>query len=301
MVREGSTNGRWAGRVEYICPYCGKVLLLTPNKAKKYEENKTACSRVCMGKKMRGIKKPPNPGAARHMREHNPMRRPEVAAKVSSVLKERYAAGELDHIRAVAREVGRSNLIAYNKSDACREKSSTRMIESNPMFSPDTAKKVSETRKAMFASGELTPYWLGKRKQDAVDRMSSDRNPMKDPDIRRETLRKAVATFRANGHSKGSRIVRNALEELGLNYVQEFEVSGPSRSFFLDFYLPDHQCAIEYDGHSRHYTPKGAEDDRTRDAWIMEHFGIRTIRVHRDTPFREFAALVDLIKTEVRS
>ena len=299
MVREGSSNGRWAGRVKYICPYCGKVLLLTPGKAAKYEEEKKACSRPCANKKMTGKKHGPKPGVAKHMRENNPMKRPEVAAKVAASMTAAFASGKLEELRDKMRVSGTANLVAYNKSDACREHSKVRMTNHNPMHDPEVAKKVSETRKALFASGELTPPWLGKSKPDAVARMSSDRNPMKDPDIRRETLRKAVATFRANGSSKGSRIVRNVLEHLGLNYIQEFEVSGPTRSFFLDFYLPDCQCAIEYDGHSRHHTPEGQQFDRERDQWVSDHFGIRTIRIHRDTVFREFPALVDLIKTEV--
>ena len=94
-------------------------------------------------------------------------------------------------------------------------------------------------------------------------------------------------------------MVRSVLEHIGFNYIQEFEVSGPSRSFFLDFYLPDYQCAIEYDGHSNHHTPEGQQRDRARDQWVMDHFGIRTIRINRDTVFCEFPALVDLIKTEV--
>ena len=199
MVREGSSNGRWVDKVEYVCPYCGKVLLLTPNKAAKYEEEKRACSRPCANKKMTGKKHGPKPGVAKYMRENNPMKRPEVAAKVSASLTAAFASGRLEELRDKMRVAGTANLIAFNKSDACREQSKARMTENNPMFTTSTAKKVSNTLKARFASGELTPYWLGKRKQDAVDRMSSDRNPMKDPDIRRETLRKAVATFRANG------------------------------------------------------------------------------------------------------
>jgi len=298
-MREGSKNGRWIEKVPYVCPHCGKVLMLTPRQAERNTGKKRMCSRACAGAERRGKKRGPNPEAAKRMRENNPMKRPEVAAKQVASLKESYASGKLEDLRAKQRERGKTERCArlreYTRSEEGRSRARRHMIENNPMSDPEVAKKVSGTRKALFASGEWTPPWKGRHKPDAVERMSSDRNPMKDPETRRKTLRKIIASHQKNGISQGERNVRDALEALHTNYIQQFMVDGPKRSYFLDFFLPDNKYGIEYDGHSGHYTEEGIARDKARDDHIRSLMGIRILRIHRDTAFIGIESLAAVI------
>lgn len=282
-MREGDKNGRWVGKVPYVCPQCGTRMMLTPRQAEKNALKGRTCSRACAANRRRGRKTGTNPAAAKRMRENNPMKRPEVAAKMGATLKESYASGKLDNLREKLREAGRSNITAYNISDKGRARSRQHMIHNNPMRDPEVARKVSDTRKALFASGEWTPPWKGRSRPDATARMTSDRNPMKDPETRRRTLQKIVASHQRNGISQGERNVRDALEILRVNYIQQLMIEGP-QTYFLDFFLPDISICIEYDGHSNHYTEQGIAKDKRRDAYLSK-IGIKTIRIHRDTAF----------------
>lgn len=55
--------------------------------------------------------------------------------------------------------------------------------------------------------------------------------------------------------SHGERDVRNYLEEHKLKYVSQYKVTSKDRSFRIDFYLPDYNMFIEYNG-EQHYVPK---------------------------------------------
>lgn len=55
--------------------------------------------------------------------------------------------------------------------------------------------------------------------------------------------------------SHGERDVRDYLEEHNLNYIPQYRVSTESKSFRIDFFLPDYNMFIEYNG-EQHYVPK---------------------------------------------
>lgn len=55
--------------------------------------------------------------------------------------------------------------------------------------------------------------------------------------------------------SHGERDVRNYLDEYKLKYVSQYKVTSKDRSFRIDFYLPDYNMFIEYNG-EQHYVPK---------------------------------------------
>jgi hypothetical protein len=58
-----------------------------------------------------------------------------------------------------------------------------RMTSSNPMRNNTTAKKVSDTRKQKFASGELIPHAPKGEEAEAISKRMKENNPMKDKSI----------------------------------------------------------------------------------------------------------------------
>lgn len=72
------------------------------------------------------------------------------------------------------------------------------------------------------------------------------------------------------GETGLEREVREALTALGLSFSTQHAIG----RYFLDFYLPDHQLAVEADGEFWH----DAERDAKRDAFVLTQ-GIRTVRI----------------------
>ena len=219
------------------------------------------------------------------MQNNNPMKRAEVAKKQSKTMSDGFALGRFEELREKLRIAGAENLRKFNKKDSTRKAVSERMKNDNPMKRKEVADKMAITMKRKFRDGEITPFWLGKEKPDAVIRMKND-NPMQDPEIRKKTLQKIVKSWVANRKvSEGEVNVKQSLRGLGYNFIHQFTVAGPKREYIMDFFLPDYNICIEYDGHSRHYTEEGIQHDSIRDNWLNEQFGIETIRVKRDEAF----------------
>jgi len=241
-----------------------------------------------------------SPGVAFNMTQKNPMKKKSVRKKMSKSLKKRYASGELDGLKKKVGEAVRKTITKYNKTDKARAAVSKRMKSNNPMHDKKTAKKVSKTQKEGYTSGRLTPTWLGKKKPDATKRMLSSDNPMKDPAIAKATLQKAAKTLIKNGNiSEGEKRVKAILRKLGVNFVHQMAFDGPNRCYIIDFFLPDHNCCIEYDGHSRHYTKEGIKKDKVRDKFMSKKYSLSTVRLHRNEAFIGDVGLQQLIERRV--
>jgi len=239
------------------------------------------------------------PDQSYRFQKSNPMSNPDVAKKQSTTLKERFASGELENLRKKLTISGKKNLRKYNKSIRGRKKVAIRMKKQNPMSNPDVAKKQSTTLKEGYSTGRIIPPWKGKKKPDATHRMLTN-NPMKDPKIRKKTLQKIVKSWERNGKiSEGEIKVYNVLREIKTNFIHQFVVVGPNRNYILDFMLPEISTCIEYDGHSKHYTKKGMQNDHKRDRWILKNLGIKTIRIHRDQAFIPPGELQNFIRGEI--
>lgn len=168
----------------------------------------------------------------------------------------------------INRKTGRENLIKHNVSDNSRKGASERMKTNNPMKREDIAKKVSDTHKENWANGTtvMTAEHKEKVREAAKARMSSDKNP-------------AYTRGRGGEASVGERIFKEVLDEIGANYVQEFRFKGPDCiTYNADFFLPDLNLIIEYDRHPIHFTEGGIERDKRKDAYILNNYGVRTIR-----------------------
>lgn len=75
----------------------------------------------------------------------------------------------------------------------------------------------------------------------------------------------------SNERTRPHRRVEKFLEELGLNYVSEFNEFQP---YQLDIYLPEWHLAVEVDGP---YHRK--KHDKVRDQWMRERYGVETLRL----------------------
>lgn len=236
--------------------------------------------------------------------KRNPMRVKSTASRMAKTLHQRYAAGQFAELQKKLAQSGRKNLIAWNKSPRASAAVSRRMKRNNPMKRAKVSKAVSQRRKEQFQSGALVPYWLGRLKPDAVVRMTGPKNPMKNPSVRKATLQKAVATWNRNGRiSEGELLVKKALRNLRFNFLHQPVVllEEKKRTFILDFLITDVNVCVEYDGHSKHFTPKGKANDRKRDALLLQEFGIRTIRIHRDEAFIGNQSLMKLIMKKLEA
>jgi hypothetical protein len=237
---------------------------------------------LCEGDDVIFYKQPEN---SFRMKNSNPMQNKEIKKRQIDTLKESFASGKLDELKNKLKLSGSKNLIKYNKSEVCREKVSDRMKNNNPMSNKNISAKMANTLSNRYSSGELIPYWLGKEKPDAVKRMKTN-NPMRNPDIRRKTLRKIVKSWNDNGRiSAGEKLVKNVLSEIGISFIHQFILDAEKRSYVLDFFFPDLNKCIEYDGHSKHYTVIGVEHDLDRDEYLKNNYAVETVRIHRDEAF----------------
>ena len=168
----------------------------------------------------------------------------------------------------INRKTGGSNLAKRNISDKARKTLSDRMKANNPMKREEIAKKVSDKQKQNWADGTnvMTDEHKEKVRKAAKNRMLSDNNP-------------AYTRGRGGEPSIGEKVFKEVLDELGINYVQEFRFKGPDCiTYNADFYLPDIPLIIEYDRHPIHFTEGGIERDKRKDDYILTTYGIRTIR-----------------------
>ena len=81
-----------------------------------------------------------------------------------------------------------------------------------------------------------------------------------------ETRRKGnnpCSCWKRSRESKGSLLIKQILQENNINFIQEYYfadcLSTKNKYLYFDFYLPDYNCCIEYDG-EQHFKP-------------VEHFG----------------------------
>ena len=82
--------------------------------------------------------------------------------------------------------------------------------------------------------------------------------------------------------SKGENIIKNYLDKNNINYLSQYEISVPkniriSSKAYIDFYLPDYNTFIEYNG-EQHYVPKehfggqiAFEYQQIRDNFLLEY------------------------------
>lgn len=108
--------------------------------------------------------------------------------------------------------------------------------------------------------------------------------------------------------SKGEERISNILKEQAIYFEQQvkFEELRYINPLFIDFYLPEHKVAIEYDGR-QHFEPipafggeeefrEGKIRDRIKDDYFQEHPYIRLIRI----PYTEYENIEEIIFRELK-
>lgn len=157
----GEDNPNWRPKIEYHCPVCDKVIMLTQAKFNEYTNGRRSCSRKCgydrkllEGKTNKGI---PNPEHSKRMRENNPMKNSEVAAKMGSTTREKWENGEMEHLRIIFKENGIKRKGHCYLTDEGRKNISINMTKNNPMKNPETVAKVSKKLIENYADGIMAP------------------------------------------------------------------------------------------------------------------------------------------------
>lgn len=105
------------------------------------------------------------------------------------------------------------------------------------------------------------------------------------PDQRRLVKKRRNAIW-----SKGEKLVHGVLKGSGMRFYQEFyfdelRVAGKMKLLFFDFYLPDYQVVIEFDG-QQHYTREfngkpivnGERNDFLKTSFCFKR-GIKLLRI----------------------
>ncbi len=101
-----------------------------------------------------------------------------------------------------------------------------------------------------------------------------------------EAIQKRHRTWAENGNiSVGQRKLYEILLSLGIPFLPECYFPLGKIVVFVDTFLPLQNLAVEYDGHTGHYTPKGVAKDRKRDTLMLAQHGIKTLRIGQKDVF----------------
>jgi very-short-patch-repair endonuclease len=144
---------------------------------------------------------------------------------------------------------------------------------------PDARTKIAEAKQ-----GEGNAMWKGGRSvvQTFTCKVCSEPFEARPDDEQRFCSQRCFR--RHSGESGFERAVRVALTELGIAFVQEYPIS----RYLIDFYLPQHDVAIECDGDYWHSLPGMQERDARKDECLSQR-GLTVIRLkegdfHRRKP-----------------
>jgi len=168
--------------------------------------------------------------------------------------------------------------------------------ETNPSKRPEVAEKIGRancgrvvseiTRRKISASNKGRPGHPGSevaRLKTSIRMLNN--NPMCNPDvIAKHPVLREGSTF----YSAGEQAVATILTRMGASFIHQRRFPKPlSRGYYVDFYLPNHKVAIEYDGHQSHYTKEGKAKDRARDTFLFVKYAVRTFRIRRKAIYQQ--------------
>lgn len=195
------------------CKNCGGPLIGRRSKSAK------TCSDACMSEVISKGK----------LGDKNPMRRADVAAKVSATIK----AGYSDYYSTALKERWKQGKIKSRVPTLeQRQAISLRMKLNNPMKRKDVAARMGATLRESCASGAVIPFMCtpeGKRRisEIATKKMLSKLNPMKDPAIVQRVFDQLHRT--PNGFE--SRVIQFVIQyELPFRYTGDYSFWVPCKS-----------------------------------------------------------------------
>lgn len=154
----------------------------------------------------------------------------------------------------------------------------------------DVRAKISQAKQgdgnAMWKGGRSTPHPF-------ICEMCGSEFEARPTDEQRFCSQRCFRRF--TGETGFERAVRIALTELSIDFVQEYPVS----RYFIDFYLPQYDVALECDGDYWHGTQEQQESDARKDALLLQR-GLQVIRLkegdfHRKRPETEIKQALTVI------
>lgn len=183
---------------------------------------------------------------------------------------------------------GRANLIAWNKSQACRNKTSERNLKSwqDPVYERKMTRVLSRNRKKISRSGVLTRVGL-----EQMDRLWSDPK-FKREHSKRSRKRCLLDNPRRNVKSPSKPQV-SFFKRICRAGIKGFRLECSYERFCLDIADPVRKIDIEVDGEYWHSSPKVRARDRQRDRFLRRR-GWKVLRI--DTSRKEADSLLDSLR-----
>jgi very-short-patch-repair endonuclease len=211
----------------------------------------------------------------------NPMKRPEIAKKVSDTLK-----GKHDELSDRAKKQWENGILkphAMSKENKTRQR--LLMIANNPMFNKETASKVHKTLKKQGYGGHKNK---GRKRLDFSEYLIKN-NPMKNPEIVKIIVEKKTQNGyyqntvsklrRYNKHPSRPQVkLSQKIKEIYPEVEIEYPIKTENQTIFLDIAIPSKKVDIEYDGKEWH---KNKARDEERDKILMQ-LGWKVIRTEQD-------------------
>lgn len=281
--------------VERACRVCGKSFFPTQQQISK--GHGVYCSHECHGLTMRGVPIPDERRAAisaahlgkkfsdERRAKHSAAQKgttrgtpsSETRAKISAALLGRPLSAE--HRASVSATKRGTTLSDEHKAKlSAALKGKTRSPEHQAKISAaNTGKALSQAHRASLSAahkGKLIPL-------DVRAKLSIALKTSKKAAEHRRTM------YRLRGCSSIERLVAAALTARGIAFAAE----APIGSYFADFLVGD-SLVIECDGEYWHSKPRRIEQDRRRDAWMMER-GYTIIRLSESEIRSDVVAAVD--------
>ena len=203
-----------------------------------------------------------------NMIKNNPMRKEEIRRKQSESMKKAFASGKLDWLKEKLSKAGAENLKNYNKTQKQRKRVSERMKKNNPMKQTEIAKKMGDTMKKKYKSGEITPTWLGKKRPNIANNFKYKYNPR-------------AITPRAEILPQTQLLLYECLNELNIPFIHECPIHLKDGIILVDALLPENNVVVEIDDI---YHTKTKTKDKIRDDEIRT-FGLQVLRIQVDNNF----------------
>lgn len=210
-----------------------------------------------------------------------------------------FIKGNIPWNRGISRTQGEKEHIRSGISPEERKRRSERMKirwgegeflhfigEGNPSKTSEASRKISlanknrvvkeETRNKIRMSkiGKPGPVISEENKRKHSERMKKD-NPM----FREEVLKKHPV-FNEGPYfvSKGELFLKELFIHLGFSFIHQKRIPKNKLGFYVvDFYFPDSNKVIEFDGHSNHFLYP--EKDRIRDNFLKKAHDIEILRL----------------------
>ena len=158
--------------------------------------------------------------------------------------------------------------------------------ETNPACRPEVREKIGNAWRGRSHAEEtkekIRKARLGKPGRpfpENLKKLFSKRMKEDNPMYRKEVLEKhPVLNHGPKFISEGEDKVAKILQDMKISYERQKPLKKAVRGYYmLDFFLPEYNVIIEFDGHHSHV--ENPERDKERDEYILKTYGYPTLRI----------------------